>query len=466
MANPNLLTVTYLAASILFILSLGGLSDQKTARQGNLYGILGMLIAFVATTIWGNVTAYGTLTAVVLPGAIIGAIAAARVAMTAMPQMVALLHSFVGVAAVLVGFANYLQPDPMLTPAETTLHQIEIFVGVFIGAVTFTGSVVAFGKLQGLISSKPLLLPARHVLNLALLAGAIGIGMQFVGADPFTGLQWLLVMTAIASVLGIHLVLAIGGADMPVVISMLNSYSGWTAAAAGFMLSNDLLIITGALVGSSGAILSYIMCKAMNRSFLGVILGGFGTGTGGTTAPATAEGTAQVTTIEETVERLCNAKSVIITPGYGMAVAQAQHALAEMTKILCDRGVQVRFGIHPVAGRLPGHMNVLLAEANVPYEMVLEMDEINPDFPKTDVVLVIGANDTVNPSAIEDPHSPITGMPVLEVWKARTVVVMKRSMASGYAGVENPLFHKDNTWMLFGDARRNIDAMLQKLMCA
>jgi NAD(P) transhydrogenase subunit beta len=451
----------------LFILSLGSLSNQETAGKGNVYGIIGMLIAFVGTALSSGVTEYSTLGAVVLPGVAIGALVASRVAMTSMPELVAILHSFVGAAAVLVGIANYLEPGQSLTGVEVTIHQIEVFVGVFIGAITFTGSVVAFGKLRGIISSKPLLLPARHLLNLGMIGACVGLGAAFLGADH-SGLQPLLIMSAIASVLGIHLVMAIGGADMPVVISMLNSYSGWAAAAAGFMLSNDLLIVTGALVGSSGAILSYIMCKAMNRSFISVILGGFGaeTGTATPTLSAQPAGEATSTTIEETVELLQGAKSVIIVPGYGMAVAQAQHAVSDITKRLRDRGVQVRFGIHPVAGRLPGHMNVLLAEAKVPYDIVLEMDEINEDFPKTDAVLVIGANDTVNPSAMEDPNSPIAGMPVLEVWKSATVVVMKRSMASGYAGVENPLFYKDNTRMLFGDAKKNVDAILGKLSYA
>lgn len=465
--SNNLLQVAYIAASALFILSLGSLSNQETAGKGNVYGIIGMLIAFVGTALSSGVTEYSTLGAVVLPGVAIGALVASRVAMTSMPELVAILHSFVGAAAVLVGIANYLEPGQSLTGVEVTIHQIEVFVGVFIGAITFTGSVVAFGKLRGLISSKPLLLPARHLLNLAMIGACVGLGAAFLGADH-SGLQPLLIMSAIASVLGIHLVMAIGGADMPVVISMLNSYSGWAAAAAGFMLSNDLLIVTGALVGSSGAILSYIMCKAMNRSFISVILGGFGAETGAATTNLSAQptGEATSTTIEETVELLQGAKSVIIVPGYGMAVAQAQHAVSDITKRLRDRGIQVRFGIHPVAGRLPGHMNVLLAEAKVPYDIVLEMDEINEDFPKTDAVLVIGANDTVNPSAMEDPTSPIAGMPVLEVWKSATVVVMKRSMASGYAGVENPLFYKDNTRMLFGDAKKNVDAILGKLSYA
>ncbi|MBF2074986.1 MAG: Re/Si-specific NAD(P)(+) transhydrogenase subunit beta [Synechococcales cyanobacterium C42_A2020_086] len=464
----NLLTVAYIAASALFILSLGGLSDQETARRGNLYGILGMVLA-VGATAFSSVsgTGYGVLLAVGIPGVVIGALVASRVAMTSMPELVAMLHSFVGAAAVLVGIANYLQPEPSLVGVEATIHQLEIFIGVFIGAVTFTGSIIAFGKLRTLIGSKPLLLPARHFLNIAMLVASVGLGVWFMGLDSPAGLLPLLMMAAIAGLLGIHLVMAIGGADMPVVISMLNSYSGWAAAAAGFMLSNDLLIITGALVGSSGAILSYIMCRAMNRSFMSVILGGFGAGSGAA-APASSStsGEAVATTVDEVADLLMTAKNVIITPGYGMAVAQAQHSVSEITKVLRKRGVEVRFGIHPVAGRLPGHMNVLLAEANVPYDIVLEMDEINEDFPKTDVVLVIGANDTVNPSAVEDPGSPIAGMPVLEVWNARTVVVMKRSMASGYAGVENPLFYRDNTRMLFGDAKKNVDAILTCLTAA
>jgi NAD(P) transhydrogenase subunit beta len=455
----NLLTVAYIAASALFILSLSGLSHPETARRGNWLGIAGMLIALVATAI-SSVTAYGLLIGVVVPGAIVGAIVAGRVAMTSMPELVAILHSFVGLAAVLVGVANFLSPDASLTGVEATIHAIEIFVGVFIGAVTFTGSVVAFGKLRGLIASKPLLLPARHLLNLTMLAVSIWLGFEFVSGGELGSLQALLIMAAIAGVLGIHLVMAIGGADMPVVISMLNSYSGWAAAAAGFMLSNDLLIITGALVGSSGAILSYIMCRAMNRSFISVILGGFGAGSSHSAAAQQPQGEVTPITVEETAELLQSARSVIIVPGYGMAVAQAQYPISEITKKLRDRNINVRFGIHPVAGRMPGHMNVLLAEANVPYDIVLEMDEINVDFPETDVVLVVGANDTVNSSAIEDPNSPIAGMPVLEVWKAKTAIVMKRSMASGYAGVDNPVFYKDNTRMLFGDARKNVDAIL------
>jgi H+-translocating NAD(P) transhydrogenase subunit beta len=460
--SNNLITVAYIAASALFILSLAGLSNQETSRKGNIFGIAGMLIAFVATALNATVTGYTTLIAAIAPGVIIGSILASRVAMTSMPELVAILHSFVGLAAVLVGVGNYLQPSS-LVGVEATIHEIEIFVGVFIGAITFTGSIIAFGKLRAIISSKPLMLPARHLLNIAMLVASVFLGYQFMQSE--NGLQPLLIMSAIAGVLGLHLVAAIGGADMPVVISMLNSYSGWAAAAAGFMLSNDLLIITGALVGSSGAILSYIMCKAMNRSFISVILGGFGEGanTSKTAKSDQPVGEAKSTNIEETVELLTNARSVIIVPGYGMAVAQAQHPVSDITKKLRDRGIKVRFGIHPVAGRLPGHMNVLLAEAKVPYDIVLEMDEINEDFPETDVVLVIGANDTVNPAALEDPTSAIAGMPVLEVWKSSHVIMMKRSLASGYAGVDNPLFYKENTLMLFGDAKKNVDSILAQL---
>ncbi|RMG96919.1 MAG: Re/Si-specific NAD(P)(+) transhydrogenase subunit beta [Deltaproteobacteria bacterium] len=472
--SESLLTVAYIAASALFILSLGGLSSQETARQGNRYGIIGMVLALAATAASDHVagSGYAVLGAAMVPAAIIGAVLAARVAMTSMPELVAILHSFVGLAAVFVGIASYLGPQT-LTGVEHTIHLVEVFVGVFIGGVTFTGSVVAFGKLRGLITGKPLLLPGRHLLNLVMLLASVGLGVQFLGAEAThaagtfpAGLTPLLVMTGISFVLGVHLVAAIGGADMPVVVSMLNSYSGWAAAAAGFMLANDLLIITGALVGSSGAILSYIMCRAMNRSFVSVILGGFGSD-GGTPAKRTAAGEGgevTETTVDEVVDLLTHAKNVIIVPGYGMAVAQAQHSLSEVVKILRERGVNVRFAIHPVAGRLPGHMNVLLAEANVPYDIVLEMEEINEDFPNTDVVLVIGANDIVNPAALEDPESPIAGMPVLEVWKAKTTVVMKRSLASGYAGIDNPLFYKENTRMLFGDAKKNVDLILAKLV--
>ncbi len=462
--SHNIITVAYIAAIILFILSLGGLSNQETAKRGNLYGIIGMALAIGATALGAGISNYTVLIAVIVPGVVIGAFLASRVEMTEMPELVAVLHSFVGLAAVLVGVGNYLQPESGLVGAEETIHMIEIYVGVFIGAVTFTGSVIAFGKLKAIISSKPLMLPGRHLLNISLLVGTIALGFVFMNAEGTAGLSALLGMCALAGLLGMHLVAAIGGADMPVVISMLNSYSGWAAAAAGFMLSNDLLIVTGALVGSSGAILSIIMCQAMNRSFISVILGGFGQGSAAQGAGSAAPGgTATPVTVEETVELLNEASSVIITPGYGMAVAQAQHAVADITKILRDRKVNVRFGIHPVAGRLPGHMNVLLAEANVPYDIVLEMDEINEDFSNTDVVLVIGANDTVNPSALEDPTSPIAGMPVLEVWKAANVVVMKRGLSVGYAGVDNPLFYKDNAQMLFGDAKANVAAILAEM---
>ena len=454
----NISTVAYIAASALFILSLGGLSNQETAQRGNLFGMIGMAIALVATILRSDPASLGILLPVMIPGAIVGAMLAARVVMTSMPELVAMLHSFVGLAAVLIGIGNHLYPQE-LTGVEAQIHNIEIFIGVFIGAITFTGSIIAFGKLRGLISSKALMLPFRHALNLALISISLGLLSPFLAEHSLTP---LLIMSALASILGAHLVLAIGGADMPVVISMLNSYSGWAAAAAGFMLSNDLLIITGALVGSSGAILSYIMCQAMNRSFLSVILGGFGN-TSAPSATTAIVGNATEIDTASAAELLQEAQSVIIVPGYGMAVAQAQHAIADITKALRDRGTTVRFGIHPVAGRLPGHMNVLLAEAKVPYDIVLEMDEINDDFAETDVVLVIGANDTVNPSALEDPTSAIAGMPVLEVWKAKTTIVMKRSLASGYAGVENPLFFKDNTRMLFGDARKVADELRNAL---
>jgi NAD(P) transhydrogenase subunit beta len=458
----SLLTVAYIAASILFILSLGGLSHQESARRGNLYGIVGMVLALVATAL-AQVHSYGLLVAVVLPGALIGALVAARVAMTAMPELVAMLHSFVGLAAVLVGLANYLNPDPNLTGMEANIHRIEIYIGIFIGMVTFTGSLIAFGKLRGLIGSRPLLLPGRHLLNLAMLAATLWLGVTYMQADAQAGLTDLLIMTAISGVLGLHLVMAIGGGDMPVIISMLNSYSGWAAAAAGFMLSNDLLIITGALVGSSGAILSYIMCRAMNRSLFNVILGGFGTPAATSSQPSQPAGSVTQTNVEEVAELLAQARRVVIVPGYGMAVAQAQHAVAQLTEQLRNQGVQIQFGIHPVAGRMPGHMNVLLAEANVPYDIVLEMEEVNPHFPETDVALVVGANDTINSSALEDPSSPIAGMPVLEVWHAKQTVIMKRSTAPGYAGVDNPVFYKPNTRMLLGDLRNNIQSLVEKV---
>jgi H+-translocating NAD(P) transhydrogenase subunit beta len=460
----SLVTLAYLAAGLMFIFSLAGLSAQETARRGNVLGILGMALAVVSTAAGPQVTDYRVLILALAVGGSIGALLAARVAMTAMPQLVAILHSFVGAAAVLVGYASYLDPHSTLTGIEASIHEVEIFVGVFVGALTFTGSVVAFGKLQGFIRSRPLLLPGRHLLNLAAAAGCVFMGAQFVATSAPAGLQPLIVDTALAALLGIHVVMAIGGADMPVVVSMLNSYSGWAAAAAGFMLSNDLLIITGALVGSSGAILSYIMCRAMNRSFLSVIFGGFGAEEGAAPAKGAAPaGEVRSVTAPETASLLLDAKQVVIVPGYGMAVAQAQYPIWEVTRLLRERGTDVRFAIHPVAGRLPGHMNVLLAEAKVPYDIVLEMEEINKDFPETDVVIVIGANDIVNPGALDDPSSPIYGMPILEVWKAKTCIVCKRSMASGYAGVDNPLFYKPNTLMLFGDAKKNVDAVLGEL---
>jgi H+-translocating NAD(P) transhydrogenase subunit beta len=460
----TVVTVCYLIAGVLFILSLGGLSAQESARRGNLFGIAGMTIAILATMMGHGVTAYGVLIAMLAVGGGIGAALAARVQMTSMPQLVAILHSFVGAAAVLVGFAITMQTDAAYTGTEATIHRVETFVGIFVGAITFTGSVVAFGKLQGLIGSKPLLLPGRHVMNLVAVIVCVVLGAQFVAADGPAPMWPLIIQTILACLVGIHLVMAIGGADMPVVVSMLNSYSGWAAAAAGFMLSNDLLIITGALVGSSGAILSYIMCAAMNRSFLSVILGGFGAEEGAAPAAGAAPaGEVKSISAAETADLLLHSKRVIIVPGYGMAVAQAQYPLFEVTNLLRERGTDVRFAIHPVAGRLPGHMNVLLAEARVPYDIVIEMEEINHDFPETDVAIVIGANDIVNPGALDDPSSPIFGMPILEVWKAKTCIVLKRGMASGYAGVENPLFYKDNTQMLFGDARKMVDAVLAEM---
>ncbi|CFQ57492.1 pyridine nucleotide transhydrogenase [Yersinia frederiksenii] len=462
--SSGLVTAAYIVAAILFIFSLAGLSRHETSKQGNTFGVTGMAIALIATILGpdsGNVA--WIIIAMVIGGAI-GIYLAKKVEMTEMPELVAILHSFVGLAAVLVGFNSYLDHGPVVMDAVmVNIHLTEVFLGIFIGAVTFTGSIVAFGKLRGIISSKPLMLPQRHKLNLVALVVSFLLMILFVRTDS-VALQVvaLLLMTLIALGFGWHLVASIGGADMPVVVSMLNSYSGWAAAAAGFMLSNDLLIVTGALVGSSGAILSYIMCKAMNRSFISVIAGGFGTD-GSSTGDAEEMGEYRETTAEEVADLLKNASSVIITPGYGMAVAQAQYPVAEITAKLQARGIKVRFGIHPVAGRLPGHMNVLLAEAKVPYDVVLEMDEINDDFPSTDVVLVIGANDTVNPAALEDPRSPIAGMPVLEVWKAQSVIAFKRSMNTGYAGVQNPLFFKDNTQMLFGDAKDSVEAILRAL---
>ncbi len=479
MMSSSLATVSYIGATILFILSLGGLSHPESSRRGNLYGMIGMTIAVLATVFGPRVTMAGLpwIIGAMLVGGSVGLYAARKVQMTQMPELVALMHSMVGLAACLVGFANYIDPAATfqlvdgksipLTDAEKAIHEIEIYVGILIGAVTFSGSIIAFGKLSGKIGGKPLLLPGRHFMNLLGLLVVIGFGWQFLHAETVSaGMIGLTVMTVIALLFGIHMVMAIGGADMPVVVSMLNSYSGWAAAATGFMLNNDLLIVTGALVGSSGAILSYIMCRAMNRNFISVIAGGFGTA-GGTVVKASGDGqpAGEVVAISavDTAELLRDAKNVIIVPGYGMAVAQAQHTVYEITQLLREKGVNVRFGIHPVAGRMPGHMNVLLAEARVPYDIVMEMDELNADFPNTDVAMVIGANDIVNPAAQEDPSSPIAGMPVLEVWKAKTSIVMKRSMASGYAGVDNPLFYKENNRMLFGDAKKMLDEVLVAL---
>ena len=468
--SANLATVSYIAAIILFILSLGGLSNPESSRRGNLYGMIGMAIAVLATVSGPRVTSGGiawVAIALVIGGAI-GLYLARTVKMTQMPELVAFMHSLVGLVAVLVGYASYIDPTASagMSGAEIAIHHMEIYVGVLIGAVTLSGSVIAFGKLSGRIGGKPLLLPARHWLNLAGLLAVIWFGYGFVHAQGIEqGMMPLVVMTIIALLFGVHMVMAIGGADMPVVVSMLNSYSGWAAAATGFMLSNDLLIVTGALVGSSGAILSYIMCRAMNRNFLSVIAGGFGGESAKPGAKGDAQPAGEVVSVsaQEAADLLKEAKSVIIVPGYGMAVAQAQHTVYEITKRLRDMGKTVRFGIHPVAGRMPGHMNVLLAEAKVPYDIVMEMDEINGDFPDTDIAIVIGANDIVNPSAQDDPSSPIAGMPVLEVWKAHTSIVMKRSMASGYAGVDNPLFYKENNRMLFGDAKKMLDEVLGAL---
>ncbi len=467
--SEGLVTISYIAATILFIKSLGGLSNPESSRQGNYFGIAGMTIAILATVFGPQITGISSLLTILICmsiGGSVGVFAAIKVKMTEMPELVALMHSLVGLAAVLVGYANYIDPTTGFVGVERTIHEVEIYVGILIGAVTFSGSVIAFGKLSAKISGKPVLLPARHLLNLALLVGAIVLGKWFINIEEISvGILPLALMTVIALAFGVHMVMAIGGADMPVVVSMLNSYSGWAAAATGFMLSNDLLIVTGALVGSSGAILSYIMCRAMNRNFISVIAGGFGTDSGTPAAPGSTEpqGEVQPISASDTAELLKEAQHVIIVPGYGMAVAQAQHTVFEITKLLREKGIEVRFGIHPVAGRMPGHMNVLLAEARVPYDIVMEMDEINEDFPHTDVAMVIGANDIVNPAAQEDPNSPIAGMPVLEVWKAKTSIVMKRSMASGYAGVDNPLFYKDNNRMLFGDAKKMLEEVLVHL---
>lgn len=460
-----MITMAYMTAAVFFILSLGGLSSQETARRGNIYGVLGILIAILATIISPLVTSYHVLLTMMITGAGIGITLARRVEMTAMPQLVALLHSFVGLAAVLVGWASFLDARHQYHGIEAIIHDSELYIGIFIGAVTFTGSLVAFGKLQGFLKSKPLMLPARHWLNLAIIVASVFLCVYFIDNRELlsSAIAVLSIMTFLALFLGWHLVMAIGGADMPVVVSMLNSYSGWAAAATGFLLSNDLLIVTGALVGSSGAILSYIMCRAMNRSFLSVILGGFGVEGGTVVKGEGVEGEAKPIEATELAGDLKQSSQVIIIPGYGMAVAHAQQAVQELTAKLRDKNVHVRFAIHPVAGRLPGHMNVLLAEANVPYDIVLEMDEINKDFKDTDIAIVIGANDIVNPDAKRDPTSPIAGMPVLECWQAKKVVVLKRSLASGYAGVENPLFFLDNTNMLFGDAKDSVQAVISAL---
>ncbi len=462
--STGLQTASYIAASILFIMSLGGLANQESAKRGNLYGIIGMGLAIIATALGESTHGHAILIAVMAVGSVIGIIVAMKVEMTSMPQLVAILHSFVGLAAVLVGYGSYLNPHTQtLTGAAYSIHLTEIYLGIFIGAVTFTGSVIAWGKLQGKIMSRPLMYPGRHLVLVGIVLASVFILLRFLNVTPDSGLQLLLIMTALSSILGVLLVMAIGGADMPVVVSMLNSYSGWAAAAAGFMLSNDLLIVTGALVGSSGAILSYIMCKAMNRSFVSVIFGGFGANEGQTTSSQAIVGEVKPIHIDETAELLKESKHVVIVPGFGMATAKAQHAVYDLVKKLNTNGCKVTFAIHPVAGRLPGHMNVLLAEANVPYDIVLEMDEVNPELPETDVVMVIGANDIVNPSALDDPSSLIYGMPVIEVWKAKTVIISKRSMAAGYAGIENPLFYKDNTRMLYGDAKKTIDALVAAL---
>ncbi len=469
----GVIQAAYIIAGVLFIFALAGLSKHETAKRGNIFGMGGMALALIATLVLvaKNSTEAGqrplgvTLALIVVAMAIGGSIGAWRartVEMTGMPELVAMLHSFVGVAAVLVGYNSYLEPGLDNAGSLASIHSAEVFLGVFIGAVTFTGSIVAFLKLSARMKSSPLVLPQRHKLNAAILLVSAVLMVWFMGNHASSAIIPLLIMTVLALFLGFHLVAAIGGGDMPVVVSMLNSYSGWAAAAAGFMLNNDLLIITGSLVGASGAILSYIMCKAMNRSFFSVIAGGFGSD-GAVSGEVKDYGEHRETNAADVADMLANAQSVVITPGYGMAVAQAQYPVAEMTAKLRAKGIKVRFGIHPVAGRLPGHMNVLLAEAKVPYDIVLEMDEINEDFPDTDVVLVIGANDTVNPAAYDDPSSPIAGMPVLEVWKAREVIIFKRSMATGYAGVQNPLFFKENSMMLFGDAKERVDDIVRAL---
>ena len=457
--SQSLVTMSYIAATVLFILSLSGLSNQETARRGNYYGMLGMAIAILATVLSPSIHSYVILIIALLIGGAIGAKAAMKVEMTQMPELVAIMHSLVGMAAVLVGYANFMDASSSLTGVEKTIHEVEIYVGVLIGAVTFSGSVIAFGKLSGKIDGKPMLLPARHWLNLGLLIATIFLGKLFLSqAETGGGTMPLLIMTAIALAFGVHMVMAIGGADMPVVVSMLNSYSGWAAAATGFMLSNDLLIVTGALVGSSGAILSYIMCRAMNRNFVSVIAGGFGTGSGG--EAAVVEGEVSPIDAEETAQLLLASKNIMIIPGYGMAVAQAQHKVQELTKLLEERGVEVKFAIHPVAGRMPGHMNVLLAEAGVEYDKIVDLEDVNPEFPNTDVALVIGANDVVNPVARSNPDSPIYGMPILDADRARNCIVIKRGKGSGFSGIENHLFYADNTRMLYGDGQKAVAALI------
>lgn len=453
----GLQTAAYISATVLFILALGGLSNQEKAKRAVWFGIIGMAIAVVATIAGSGVALSSMLIGAIVIGAVIGVIVATRVEMTGMPQLVAALHSFVGLAAVFIGINSDMSVHNFASDAERIIHEVEIFLGVFIGAVTFTGSIIAYGKLAGKIGGKALILPGRHLLNLVMVGASFVLMIMYMN---HAGSWTLYAMTVLALLLGVHLVMAIGGADMPVVVSMLNSYSGWAAAATGFLLGNDLLIVTGALVGSSGAILSYIMCKAMNRQFLSVILGGFGDATG----PAMEiEGEQIAIDVDGVASALDDADSVIIVPGYGMAVAQAQQSVSELTRRLRAKGKEVRFAIHPVAGRLPGHMNVLLAEAKVPYDIVLEMDEINDDFASTDVVIVIGSNDIVNPAAQEDPNSPIAGMPVLEVWNAKQVFVSKRGQGTGYSGIENPLFYKENTRMFYGDAKSSLDQLLTQI---
>lgn len=456
-------TAAYLFASILFILSLGGLSSQESAKRGVFYGIIGMIVAIIATVLGQGVAGHVYIIAAIAVASVIGLLLARKVEMTSMPQLVAILHSFVGLAAVLVGFGSYLDPKSHeLTGAAHSIHLVEVFVGIFIGAITFTGSIIAWGKLDGKVPSKPWAFKGLQTMNLVLLAACTVLGVLFCNAEGTGGMLFLLIMTAIASFIGVVLVMAIGGGDMPVVVSMLNSYSGWAASAAGFMLGNDLLIVTGALVGSSGAILSMHMCHAMNRSFFSVIFAnGSGNGSGG--EKKAIEGEVTALNHEEVAALLKEAKSVVIVPGYGMAVAKAQYPIYDMVQTLRKEGKNVRFAIHPVAGRLPGHMNVLLAEANVPYDIVLEMDEINDDMPDTDVVMVIGANDVVNPSAQDDPASSIYGMPVIEAWKAEKVIIMKRSMSAGYSGEDNPLFYKPNSEMLYGDAKASVEKLMSFL---